>query len=150
MKNQAQHLQISTGVSFNERGLLYFLIVVLTGALVLFYSQLAAADSPASLAGPDRHSVEVKGKISLYRVQIEGMNLGKNSDKADAEVFITLDKDPSVVYALDIHKDSPRSNQVIADTLREAYFNNRPVTIYHQIAPARKNNFKILMVQLSK
>jgi len=111
---------------------------------------VAFADSPADISSPDRHSVEVKGKIKLYRVQAEGMQLGKDQDKTNAEVFVTLDSAPKMVYSLQIHGDSPKSNQVMADTLRDAYVNNIPVTLYHIIGINKTNNLKILMVQLTR
>lgn len=110
---------------------------------------MSFADSPVSLDKPDSHSVEVKGTINLYRVQIEGMNFGTGNDKANAEVFVTLDTKPGMVYALQLHNDSPPANKVIADTLRDAYIKKTPVTLYHQIAINKTNNFKILMVQLN-
>ena len=119
-------------------------------SLLMFASCAVFADSPKSIENPDRHSVEVKGKIKLYRVQIQDMNLGEGKNAADAEVFVTLDSKPGMVYALQIKGDTPPSNQVIADTLRDAYINNIPVTLYHQIGVDRDNNFKILMVQMDR
>ena len=77
------------------------------------------------------------------------MNLGEGENKVAAEVFVTLDSKPDMVYSLQLHKDSPVSNQVMADTLRDAYVNKLPVTLYYQIAPKQDNNLKILMVQLN-
>ncbi|MGD8595263.1 MAG: hypothetical protein PVF82_20715 [Gammaproteobacteria bacterium] len=119
-------------------------------SLLMFASFTVFADSPKTIENPDSHSVEVKGKIKLYRVQVENMNLGEGKNAADAEVFVTLDSKPGMVYALQIKGNTPPSNQVIADTLRDAYINNIPVTLYHQIAIGRDNNFKILMVQLDR
>ena len=113
-------------------------------------STVSLADSPASLDKPDSHSVEVKGTVSLYRVQIEGLDLGENANKTDAEVFVSLDSKPGMVFALQIHNDSPAANKVMADTLRDAYLNKLPVTLYHQIAVNKSNNYKIIMVQLNK
>ena len=107
------------------------------------------ADSPKSVNQPDRHSVEVKGKVSLYRVQIEGMKLGEGQNLADAELFVSLDSDPKMVYTLQLKKDSPQANSVMAETLRDAYINKLPVTLYHQIGIKQDNNLKILMVQLN-
>ena len=118
------------------------LFLLLSGPVVL-------ADSPKDLATPDRHSVEVKGKVSLYRVQTEGMKLGEGKNEADAELFITLDSNPKMVYTLQLKGNSPASNKVMADTLRDAYVNKLPVTIYHQMNPKMDNNLKILMVQLN-
>ena len=126
--------------------------LAVTAVLALFglaVSGISLADSPVSLDKPDRHSVEVKGKINLYRVQVEGMDLGTGNEKTDAEVFVTLDSKPGMVYALQIHNDSPAANKVIADTLRDAYIKQTPVTLYHQIAVNKSNNYKIIMVQLN-
>ena len=109
----------------------------------------AFADSPKNISTPDRHSVEVKGKVNLYRVQIEGMKMGEGQNVADAELFITLDSDPKMVYTLQLKGNSPAANKVMADTLRDAYVNKLPVTIYHQISVKQDNNLKILMVQLN-
>ena len=118
------------------------LFLLLSGPMVL-------ADAPKDIKSPDRHSVEVKGKVSLYRVQTEGMKLGEGKNQADAELFITLDSDPKMVYTLQLKGDSPAANKVMADTLREAYVNKLPVTIYHQMSTKQENNLKILMVQLN-
>lgn len=124
------------------------IVVGLTALVLMVFGQNTLADSPKTIAAPDRHSVEVKGKIKLYRVQIEGMNLGEGQDHVDAEVFVTLDSKPDMVYSLQLHKDSPVSNRVIADTLRDAYINKIPVTLYHQMSIKQSNNLKILMVQM--
>ncbi|WP_455222253.1 hypothetical protein [Kaarinaea lacus] len=118
------------------------LFLLLSGPMVL-------ADAPKNIKSPDRHSVEVKGKISLYRVQAEGMKLGEGQNQVDAELFITLDSDPKMVYTLQLKSNSPAANKVMADTLREAYVNKLPVTIYHQMSTKQDNNLKILMVQLN-
>jgi hypothetical protein len=109
----------------------------------------ALADAPKTIQAPDPHSVEVKGKVNLYRVQVEGMKLGDGKELADAELFITLDSNPKMVYTLELKGGSPASNKVMADTLRDAYVNKLPVTIYHQISTTQANNLKILMVQLN-
>ena len=118
-------------------------------ALFLLAGTAAFADSPKTVDAPDRHSVEVKGKVSLYRVQIEGMNLGEGQNKADAELFVSLDSDPKMVYTLQLKSNSPQANRVMAETLRDAYVNKLPVTLYHQIGIKQDNNLKILMVQLN-
>ena len=121
------------------------LFSVLTLGLV---STVALADSPTSMMKPDSHSVEVKGKIKLYRVQTEGMNMGTDGEKVQAEVFVTLSTYPKTVFALKVRKDSPASNKLMAETLREAYFHKSTVTLYRQIDMKRSNFFRIIMVQL--
>ncbi|WP_455202451.1 hypothetical protein [Kaarinaea lacus] len=118
------------------------LFLLLSGSAVL-------ADSPKDIKTPDRHSVEVKGKVNLYRVQVQDMNLGEGQDKADAELFVTLDSNPEMVYTLELKSNSPASNKVMADTLRDAYVNKLPVTLYHQMGVKKENNFKIMMIQLN-
>ena len=128
-----------------------YLVGTILSVLLLCTFSLAMADSPADLSTPDRHSVEVKGKIKLFRIQAEGLDLGTGANKTDGEVFVTLDSEPKMVYTLQLHGDSPKTNQVMADTLRDAYINNIPVTIYHQMSIKDKtNNLKILMVQMSR
>jgi len=118
--------------------------------LLLFVGTAVLADSPKDTKNPDAHSVEVRGKVVLYRVQIEGMNLGQTAaDKADAEVFVALDSDPKIIFTLQLKHNSPDVNRVMADILREAYFKKAPVTIYRQIDMKRTNNYKILMVQVN-
>jgi hypothetical protein len=126
------------------------LVVSSIAALFLLLSgSMVFADAPKNIQSPDRHSVEVKGKISLYRVQTEGMKLGEGQNQVDAELFITLDSDPKMVYTLQLKGNSPTANKVMADTLRDAYVNKLPVTIYHQMSTKQDNNLKILMVQLN-
>ncbi len=127
-------------------------IMSLVVSLGLLFAGVAVADSPVKIDKPDGHSVEVKGKISLYRVQIEGMNFGQGKNKAHAEVLVTLDSRPGMIYTLALHDNGSSAasavNQEMARTLRLAYVSKAPVTLYRQIAMSKDNNFKILMVQL--
>lgn len=123
-------------------------LIFFTALLVLSGSTFA--DSPKSLAKPDSHSVQVSGKITLYRVQVEGMHMGEGKNAVDAEVFVTLDTSPNNVYSLQVHNDSPTSNILLADTLRDAYLTNQSVTLYHQIPIKQDNYLKILMVQMGR
>ena len=126
-------------------------IMSLIVSLGLLFAGVAVADSPVKIDKPDGHSVEVKGKISLYRVQVEGMNFGAGKNKAHAEVLVTLDSRPGMIYTLALHDSGSGTsvvNQEMARTLRLAYVSKSPVTLYRQIAMNKDNNFKILMVQL--
>lgn len=117
--------------------------------LALSASPALWADSPPNLETPDAHSVPAKGKITLYRIQVAGLGIGTGENKTEAELMVTLDNDPKMVYTLRLDPTAPPANQAIADTLRDAYISNTPVTLYRQIAPG-KNIFKIHMVQLEK
>lgn len=126
-------------------------VIGIAASLGLLVGGVALADSPVQLDKPDSHSVAVSGKVDLYRVQVEGMDFGKGRNKAHAEVFVSLDSQPGMIYTLALHdtkNGQSATNKEIADTLRTAYVNKTPVTLYHQIAIKRDNNFKILMVQL--
>lgn len=126
-------------------------VIGLVASLGLLFGGVALADSPVKIDKPDSHSVEVKGKVNLYRVQVEGMNFGKGLNKSHAEVLVSLDSQPGMIYTLSLHDTKNGQsvvNREIADTLRTAYVNKSPVTLYHQMAIKRDNNFKILMVQL--
>ena len=127
--------------------------VSLVAALGLLFAGTTLADSPVSIDKPDSHSVAVKGKVVLYRVQVEGMDFGEGKNKTHAEVFVSLDSQPGMIYTLALHggKDNIEGvvNKEIADTLRTAYVNKLPVTLYHQIPVGKTNNLKILMVQLN-
>ncbi|ALP52513.1 hypothetical protein Tel_04760 [Candidatus Tenderia electrophaga] len=83
-------------------------------------------------------------------MQVQGLEFGRESEMIDAEVFVTLDSEPDTVFTLRLHDDSPPVNTLIAETLREAYLNKIPVTIYHQIAPKTRKNVKIHMVQFDR
>jgi hypothetical protein len=127
-------------------------VVAMVAALGLLLAGVAVADSPVDINKPDSHSVEVKGKVSLYRVQVEGMNFGTGKNKTHAEVLVSLDTQPGMIYTLMLHDDKnieSAANKEIADTLRTAYVNKLPVTLYHQIPIHKDNNLKILMVQLN-
>ncbi len=122
------------------------MMVVVLGVL----GSTAFADTPPTLKVPDTHSIESKGKLNLYRVQVQGLEFGRANERIDAEVFVTLDSEPGMVFTLRLHEDSPPVNTVIADTLREAYLSNTPVTIYRQITPPGRKNVKIHMVQFDR
>ncbi len=122
--------------------------VLLLATLPVFFGASALADSPTKLDVADSHSVANKGKINLYRVQIQGLEFGKDQEALDAEVLVTLDTQPGMVFGLRLHPDSPPINKVMADTLRDAYLNQTPVTLQHQVAPGNKHA-KIHVIQLN-
>lgn len=127
-----------------------FSTAALFAALVIM--PLAHADSPPNITTLDSHSAEAKGKITLYRVQVEGMEFGPAKNKSDAEVLVTLDSSPDNIYVLRLHKDSPPVSTVMADSLRDAFLSKTDVTLYYQKVSDAPNtkNFKINVVQLNK
>lgn len=114
----------------------------------LLFAAPGWADSPPDIRTPDSHSLEVSGKITRYRVQMEGLEIGRDAQKADAEILVTLDNDSNNVYVVRLHSDSPPINKVMADTLRDAFINDRKVMLYHQKSPS--DHLKIHMVQMDR
>ena len=111
-------------------------------SLGLLFAGAAVADSPVKIDAPDSHSVEVTGKVYLYRVQVEGMNFGAGKNNTHAEVFVSLDSRPGMIYTLALHNSNNGAsavNQEMAKTLRAAYVNKTPVTLYRQIAMNKDN-----------
>ena len=116
----------------------------------LAFSLNVLADAPPSLDVPDADSIVAKGILTLYRVQIKDLEFGKDQGKVNNELYITLDSTKDKVYTLELHDDSPKVNAVIANTLRDAYINKTPVTIYSAIYPANVSAAKIHLVQLDR
>ena len=108
----------------------------------------ARADTPETLMGPHGHAVTVQGKIILYRNQVQGLEIGPENDRLDAETLVVLDSEPDKTFGIRHHENIP-ATQAIVDTLREAYMHDIPVTIQHVIAPGKKN-VKINWVQLGE
>lgn len=126
--------------------------ISLLATIGIFFVGTAIADSPVKIDVPDAHSIQVKGKVNLYRVQIKGMNFGEGKDTANAEVLVTLDSKPGMIFTLSLYEPNSNTpsavNKEISETLRAAYVNKTPVTLYHQLDMKRDNNFRILMVQM--
>jgi hypothetical protein len=106
------------------------------------------ADTPASLKGPHGHGENAVGKITLYRAQSKGIEIGSGFDKLDAEVLVVLDSKPDLVLGIAYHDIEPASETMIS-TLRDAYIHNLPVTIQYVKAPGKKN-LRINWVQLGE
>lgn len=108
----------------------------------------ALADTPASLTAEHGHAVTASGKLTLFRAQVKGLEIGSDKDRLDAEVLVTLDSQPDKVYGVRLHEDEPSAREII-NTLREAYLHDIPVTIQSPLEPGRKN-LRINWVQLGK
>ena len=109
---------------------------------------LAQADTPSSLRGEHAAMVTLSGKISLFRAQIQGLEIGPPNDRLDAEVLVTLDSRPDTVFGISYHKEDPAARTMI-ETLREAYLHDMPVTVQAPLMPGRKH-LRLIWVQLGK
>jgi len=123
----------------------YHRIFVLIAGMLLC-AVIAYADVPASLKAVHGHSVTASGKLTIFRIQVPGLNIGPDNDRLVAEVLVTLDSQPDNVYGISL-KDGDASAAEMAATLREAYVRNIPVTLQTPLTPGRKN-LRITWVQL--
>ena len=114
----------------------------------------AMADTPESLDSSfgtgttHQHGINVSGKLTMFRSQVKGLEIGPENDRIDAEVLVTLDTQPGRVFGIRYHEEEPSTSEIV-ETLRQAYVNNLPVTIQHKIAPGKKN-LSIVWVQLGQ
>ena len=81
------------------------LTLVLAIALALL-SNIGFADTPKTIAAPHGHALNVQGKITMFRVQQQGLEVGDKPDFLDAEVLVTLDTQPGKVFGIRLHGDS--------------------------------------------
>lgn len=125
---------------------LYRFLLPLTA--LLFSISLAQADTPTSLRGEHGAQVTKTGKITLFRAQYTGLEIGPPNDRLDAEVLVTLDSEPDLVFGIPYHKENPAAENMIA-TLREAYLHDMPVTVQAPMLPGRKH-LRLIWVQLGK
>jgi|GEM_PF-1578464 len=125
---------------------LYRLLVPIMA--LLFSVSLAQADTPSSLRGEHAAMVTISGKISLFRAQIKGLEIGPPNDRLDAEVLVTLDSQPDTVFGISYHQEDPAARTMI-ETLREAYLHDMPVTVQAPSIPGRKH-LRLIWVQLGK
>jgi hypothetical protein len=125
---------------------LYRLLVPIMA--LLFSVSLAQADTPGSLRGEHAAMMTKSGKISLFRAQIQGLEIGPPNDRLDAEVLVTLDSQPDTVFGISYHQEDPAARTMI-ETLREAYLHDMPVTLQAPLLPGRKH-LRLIWVQLGK
>ena len=125
---------------------LYRLLILIVA--LLFSFSLAQADTPSSLRGEHAAMMTLSGKISLFRAQIKGLEIGPPNDRLDAEVLVTLDSQPDTVFGISYHQEDPAARTMI-ETLREAYLHDMPVTVQAPSIPGRKH-LRLIWVQLGK
>ncbi len=89
--------------------------------------------------------LEASGKVKLLRVHEVGTEYGPPTDQIDAEVIVWLDSQPGKAFGFQLRNDAKGpAHQGMLDLLRDAFNNDRKVTIdYDQLNPARKNSILI-------
>lgn len=96
----------------------------------------AVADTP-KLEGAHGHASRVSGKITMFRTQEKGLEVMANGEKVDAEILVQLDTQPKLVLTIPLHEQDPARREMV-ETLRQAYINDKAVTIEHKIAPGKQ------------
>jgi hypothetical protein len=113
-------------------------IITVLSFVLLHLSQVQAA------------SLEANGRITFLRVHDMGTGYGSANDFLDAEVVMHLDTQPSKTFGLHLRSvDNLPSRQAMLDLVRDAFDNNRPVTIDYNIDPG-KNGGVIIRVWVTK
>ena len=124
------------------------LMLLVAGMMLSLTGNTVYADTPKSLMDTHGHTAIVSGKITMFRAQVQGLEIGPADDRLDAETLVQLDSQPGKVFGISHHEEVAATESIV-DTLREAFINKIPVTIEHGIAPG-KNNLKIIWVQLGE
>lgn len=112
---------------------LHLLSWIAAGCLV---ASSTMADTP-KLEGNHGHAVQVSGKITMFRNQQKDIEIMANGEKVDAEILVQLDTQPKLVLTLPLHEQDPARIEMV-ETLRQAYINDKSVTIEHRIAPGKQ------------
>ncbi len=100
-------------------------------------------------APPPPVLLEQTGFITFLRAHDLGTGFGPPTDFLDVEAVIKLDTAPAESYGFELRNDRFRpSRQAMFDLLRDAYFNNRAVTIDYFIIPGRHNGviFRVALI----
>jgi hypothetical protein len=106
------------------------------------------ADTPTSLRGEHGAHMMISGKITLFRAQIRDLDFGPPNDHIKAEVLISIDSKPDMVFGVAHETNDPGATAMI-ETLREAYLHDLPVTVLAPELPGRKN-LRLVWVELGK
>ena len=122
----------------------YFLLF----AMITLFSDTVMANSDP----PPKESIyssQTSGFIKKFRLSFDRSQVRKDNTYR-SQLFVTLDSNPKLEYTVYIGDDSEFSAEVITETLRYAYKNRLPITIFHEIPLRASQQFKILMVQISE
>src|SRR5918912_4030694 len=120
---------------------------VLVAMVTLMATVLAAglAVAPSTEQAPTNvEFLEASGKINYMRIQQVGDTFGPPSDSVAVEVIIKLDTLPANAFGFSLRNNANLpSHQGMLDILRDAFFNNHPVTIEYNIIPPKMNGIII-------
>ena len=92
--------------------------------------------------------VATTGKITFLRVHDVGTKFGPPADQIDAEVIVKLSTEPERAMGFQLRNDANQAaRKGMLDLLRDAFVNNRNVTIDYNL-DANKNNGIAIRVAL--
>jgi len=115
---------------------------------LLLISMASTADVNTSLGGSmHSHTSTSSGKITSIAVQEQGIEFGTKEDRLDAEVIVTLDSMPGYLFGVRLHDGAQPATSTMIDLLKQAYFQNLPVSLFH-VQPPGKKNVNVLRVEM--
>jgi hypothetical protein len=116
---------------------------VLVAMVTLMATVLAAglAIAPSTEQAPTNVEFrQASGKINYMRIQQVGETFEPPSDSIAIEVVIKIDTLPANAFGFSVRNNANLlSHQGMLDILRDAFFNNHPVTIEYNIIPPKTN-----------
>ena len=125
------------------------LVAMVTLMATVIAAGLAVAPSTAQ-ASSNVQFLQGSGRINFMVIQEAGVPYGPPSDSIASEVVIKLDSLPNNAFGFSLRNNANLpSHQAMLDILRDAFFNNIPVTIDYNIIPPKTNGI-ILRVSLQK
>jgi hypothetical protein len=113
-------------------------------ALIWFFAILLSIPSPARA-----EILKQSGKLTLLRVHDKGTLYGETGHEINVEVVIKLDSKPDMAFGFTLRDDDNRpAHQGMLDLLRDAFSDNRTVTIVYDIENPTKKNGEIVRAWL--
>lgn len=114
-------------------------VLLAIGSLGFSQMVIASGAEEKALSEKPFNSV-TKGVITHIRIQTSGHEYGPPDDRLDAEVIVHLDSTPDEAYGLRMHEGVAPATQAMIELLRESYFRQMPVEIFHTKLPGKKNH----------
>jgi hypothetical protein len=112
-------------------------------------ADITAAGGDVGGEAPHAHAAATTGKVTMLRVQRQGVEYGPKEDRLDAEVLVQLDTRQKGVLGLRVHDNSGQAIAEMIEVLKTAYASGQPVTIFHTDKPGAENE-EIIWVQLGE
>jgi len=103
-----------------------------------------------TVASPPPVPLHAQGKLTLLRVVDFGTGFGPATDFIDVEAVLQLDTQPGKAFGFQLRNDRNRpAHQGMLDLMRDAFTNDRTVSIDALIVPG-KNNGLIIAAEVAR